>query len=148
MTYHEMRSIINIIGTILLNVVYAAYMFQRYPNADAYSAEVFRFWGSYFIILIPVAIVVKIIVAIIFAILHAIATRESQPPITDERDQVIDLKSNRNSLYVFVLGFVLAMALVAAGQPPTAMFVMLAGTGFVSDIFGELSQFFYYRRGV
>lgn len=148
MSYQERRSLVNIIGTVLITTLYSAYMIQRYPEASPYSQEVFRYWGSFFLILIPVSIVAKIIIAIVFAILNAIATREEEPAITDERDNLIDLKSNRNSLYTFAAGFMLAMGSLVVDMPPATMFITLVITGVVSEMIGEISQFYYYRRGV
>ena len=148
MSYQERRSIVNLMSGILITVLYSAYMIQRYPQAEAYSPEVFQFWGSFFLILIVVSIVARIIIFILFAIINAITQQEQEPDITDERDRLIELKSMRNGGYVFILGFVLAMVMIAAGQPPAVMFVTLLCAGFVSDMFSTISEFYFYRRGV
>lgn len=148
MSYQERRSLVNLFSGILITVLYSAYMLQRYPQAEAYSPEVFQFWGSFFLILIVVSIVARIIIYILFAILNAIIQQEQEPDITDERDRLIELKSMRNGFYVFILGFVGSMVTVAAGQPPAVMFIALLGAGFVSDMFSTISEFFFYRRGV
>jgi hypothetical protein len=122
-------------------------MLQRYPDAPAYSPEIFRFWGTYFVILIPVSIIAKILIAIFFSIGNAIATREVESVMTDERDKLFELKALRNSLYVFALGFVVAMASLVFDMPPTIMFIILIGAGIVSEIVGDVSQFHFYRRG-
>jgi hypothetical protein len=148
MSYQERRSIVSLISTILITAFYSAYMLQRYPEANAYSPEVFRFWGSFFLILIPVSIVAKIVIAIVFAIANAIATREVESTITDERDKLIELKAARNSLYTFALGFLLAMGSLVIDMPPPVMFVILISAGLVSEMVGDISQFIFYRRGV
>ena len=147
MSYQERRVLVSIISSVLINVLYSIYMLQRYPEASAYSVEIFHFWGSFFLVLILVSIVAKILIYIVFAIVNAIATREEEPPITDERDKLIELKSNRYGLYVFALGFVLAMASLVFNTPPTGMFLILFAAGFASDIASEISQFVFYRRG-
>lgn len=148
MSFQERRSLVSLVTSILTTGLYAAYMFQRYPAGDPYSPEVFRYWGNFYLILIVVSIVAKILIAIVFAILNAIATREAEPAITDERDKLIELKSNRNSLYAFTFGFLVAMAALAAGQTPTVMFIILLSGGAIAEAFGDVSQFLYYRRGV
>jgi hypothetical protein len=50
MSFQERRSIVNVIGTILITAFYSAYMIQRFPEGDAYSPDVFRFWGAFFLI--------------------------------------------------------------------------------------------------
>jgi hypothetical protein len=147
MSYQERRSIVNLISTILISALYSAYMIQRYPEGNAYSADVFRFWGAFFLILIPVSIAAKIVIAIVFAILNAIATREEELPITDERDKLIETKAQTNSSYVFIVGFILAMGSLAIDMPPTIMFITLLLSGIVSEMVSEISQFYFYRRG-
>lgn len=147
MSYQERRALVNLISTILITGVYSAYMLQRYPESSPYSAEVFRFWGSFVLILIPVSIVAKIIIHIVFSIINTVATHETEPAITDERDKLIELKATRNSLYVFATGFFAAMGSLVMEQSPSVMFIILIGTGVVSDMVSELSQFYFYRRG-
>ncbi|MBI5668840.1 MAG: DUF2178 domain-containing protein [Chloroflexi bacterium] len=147
MSYQEKRSLVNLVSVVLITAVYSAYMIQRYPEASPYSPEVFRFWGAFFLILIPVSIVARIVIYILFAIINAIATREEEPPITDERDRLIELKSAQMSLYVFTAGFVLAMVSLVADMPPSAMFIILICAGVVSEMVSDISQFYYYRRG-
>jgi uncharacterized membrane protein len=148
MSYQERRAIVSLISTILVTTLYWAYIAPKYPNSDAYSPDVFHFWGSAFVILIPVGIAAKIVIAIVFVILNAIATREVEPIITDERDRLVELKATRNSLYVFVLGFMIAMGSLVFSLPPSVMFIILICSGVVSEMIGDISQFLYYRRGV
>jgi hypothetical protein len=147
MSYQERRAIVAIISSIVITAVYSGYMMQRYPQADAYSPEIFRFWGAYFLILIPVSIVARIIIHIVFSIINAIATREREPGLTDERDKLIEMKSSYSSGWVFIVGFMLAMGALAIGQPPAVMFIIMLCAGLLSDVMSELSQFFFYRRG-
>ena len=147
MSYQERRAIVSVISTILIAALYSAYMAQRYPAVDAYSAEIFRFWGAFFLLLIPVTIVAKIVIHIVFSILNTVATGEEETEIMDERDRLIELKALRNSVYVFSLGFVVAMVSLVVSMPPSVMFVLLLCAGTVSDLVSELSQFYFYRRG-
>jgi hypothetical protein len=148
MSYQERRSLVNLVSSVVITALYAAYMMQRYPQADPYSPEIFHYWGSFFLILIPVSIVARIIIYILFAIVNAIATREQEPPITDERDKLIELKSQANSGYVFIVGFLLAMFSLVLSMPPATMFIILICAGIASEVVGDISQFLFYRRGV
>ena len=148
MSYQEKRSIVNLISNILISVLYSAYMIQRYPHGDPYSMEVFRFWGSFFLILIPVSIVARIVIYIVFSILNTIATREQEDPsITDERDKLVETRATLKSNYVFIVGFILAMGSLAIDMPPSVMFILLLLSGIVSGMVSEISQFYFYRRG-
>jgi hypothetical protein len=148
MSYQERRAIVSILSSILISALYTAYMLQRYPDVGPYSPEVFRYWGSFFLILIPVSIVARIIIAIAFAIINAIATRETDPDKTDERDKLIESKATQNAGYIFILGFLLAMGSQAFGMPPAVMFAIFMGSGLLTDIVSEALQFHYYRSGV
>jgi len=147
MSYQERRSLVNLISSVLITVLYAAVMLQRFPDADPYAPEIFHYWGSFFLLLIPVNIVARIIIFIVFYIVNTIATREEEPSLEDERDKLIDLRGTRNGLYTFMLGFILAMASLVLDVPPSGMFIILIGAGVASEVVGDLSQFIYYRRG-
>src|SRR6266540_7072711 len=148
MSYQERRAIVSFISTILISAIYSAYMVQRYPAGNPYSAAIFRFWGSFFLILIPVSIVARIVIHILFNIITSVATKEKEPSITDERDKLIGLKATRNTLYVFTFGFLLAMGALIMDMPPTAMFIILFCSKIVSEIVGDISQLYFYRRGI
>lgn len=147
MSYQERRAIVSILSSLLITAVYSAYMAQRYPAAEAYSPEIFRFWGAFFLILIPVSIVAQIIIYILFSIVNTVATQEQEPSITDERDRLIELKATRNSLVMFTAGFLVGMVAVALGQPPAVMFTIFVFAGVLAELASELSQFYFYRRG-
>ncbi len=148
MSFQERRSLVNLISTILITALYSAYMVQRFPEANPYSPEVFRFWGAFFLILIPVSIVARIVIYIVFYIVNTLATKVEEPSITDERDNLIELKATRYSLYVFGVGVLLAMGSLVIDMPPSVMFIVLICSGIVSEMVSEISQFYFYRRGV
>jgi uncharacterized membrane protein len=147
MSFQEKRAVVAFITTLLVSAVYFAVMLQRYPEGDVYSADVFRYWGTVILILIPVSIVAKIIVHIGFSIVNTLATQEEEPSITDERDHLIELRAARNSLYVFTIGFALAMGALVIDMPPSTMFIVLILSGILSEVAGDLTQFYLYRRG-
>ncbi len=148
MTYQEKRALLSVIDTIAVTTLYAAVMMQRYPQADAYAPAVFHFWGSFFLILIPVTVVAKVLVTIAFSIYSTLTTGDEEPSVVDERDQMIELKSLRLALYVMSLGLVLAMGALVISLPPAAMFIALICAGMVAAIVADLAQFYFYRRGV
>jgi Na+/H+ antiporter NhaD/arsenite permease-like protein len=147
MSYQEKRAIVNFVGSIVITALYSAYMVQRYPQVSPYSIEIFRFWGAFFVILIPVSIVAKIIVYMVFHIINAIATREEKLPITDERDKLIELRSQTIGGYVFIIGFILAVGSLVVDTPPTVMFIILLISGMMTELVSDISQFYFYRRG-
>jgi hypothetical protein len=148
MSIQERQAIVSFLSSIVITAVYAAFMLQRYPQADAYSPEIFRYWGAFFLILIPVTIVARILITIVFSILNTVVTHEPEPAIMDERDKLIALKATRSALVVFVAGFLLAMVSLVADMPPATMFIILIFSGVASGLASDLSEIYFYRRGV
>lgn len=148
MSYQEKRALVSLFTSIIVTLVYAAVMLQRYPQADAYSPDVFRFWGAFCVILIPVSIIARIVIQVFFSIINTITTGEEEPSVVDERDRIVELKAARNALYIFTCGFMLAMAALLFDLPPAVMFVLLIGAGVIADAASELATFYFYRRGV
>ncbi len=76
MTYQEKKSIVSLISAILIFGFYCLYMYPQYPEGGLESPEVFRFWGSFVLVLTVVSIVAHIVISIIFNIIFRITTRE------------------------------------------------------------------------
>lgn len=148
MSYQEKKSIVSLISTLLIFGFYCMYVFQKHPVGSLDQADTFRYWGSFILILIPVTIAAKIIISIVFNIIHRIATNEAEPSFADELDKLIELKATRNSHYVFTFGFLLAMGSLVMDMQPTVMFIILIGSGLVSEIVGVITQLYHHRKGV
>ncbi|MFZ3591269.1 hypothetical protein ACOI1C_19005 [Bacillus sp. DJP31] len=148
MTYQEKKSIVSLISTILIFGFYCLYMYPQYPHGSLEMTETFHFWGSFVLILTLISISAHIIVSIIFNIVFRITTKEKEPNFADELDKLIDLKSYRNSFFVFILGFLLAMGSLVLDHPSQVMFMILIASGFISDVVGSVSKLYHYRRGV
>lgn len=148
MTYQEKKSIVSVFSTIFIFVSYCLFMYARYPGGAVESSEVFRYWGSFVLFLILFSIVTHIIINIIFNIIFRITTSEKEPAFADELDKIIELKANRNSFFVFIAGFLIAMGSIVIYQPSQLMFIILITSGFISDVTGSVTKFYHYRRGV
>ncbi|MDN3015617.1 hypothetical protein PH210_05265 [Paenibacillus sp. BSR1-1] len=148
MTYQEKKSIVSVITVILIFISYWLYMYPQHPVGGLESAETFRYWGFFVIQLTLVSIVVHIIIGIIFNIVFRMTTREKEPTFADELDKLISLKASRNSFFVFILGFLLAMGSLVIIEPSQMMFMILIISGFLSDVTGSVTKIYHYRRGV
>jgi hypothetical protein len=147
MSFQERRSIMYIISTITIVTGYSLFMLPRYPDAGEYSKEIFRWWGAFFLILIPVSIVAKILFHIIFSIINTVATQEEEPTFLDERDKLVELKAQMNAGYVFIIGVMLGMGTLVFDQPPVVMFSIFFISGILTELLSEILKFRYYRRG-
>ncbi|SFE82010.1 hypothetical protein SAMN05216378_4189 [Paenibacillus catalpae] len=148
MTYQEKKSITALISTVLIFAAYCLYMYTQYPEEGLGLEEGFRYWGSFVLILMVVSIVAHIVISIIFNIIFRMTTGEKEPAFADELDKLIELKAHRNSFFLFILGFLLAMGSLVTDQPLTVMFVILIASGFLSDVTGSITKLYHYRRGV
>lgn len=148
MTYQEKKSIVSLISAILIFGSFCLYMYPHYPKGGLEATETYRFWGSFVLILTLVSIVAHIIISIIFNIVFRITTNEKEPSFEDELDKLIALKANRNSFFMFIIGFLLAMGSLVISQPSQLMFLILITSGFVSDVTGSVTKLYHYRKGV
>lgn len=148
MTYQEKKSIVSLISAVVIFGTYCLYMYPRHPEVGLESLETFRYWGSFVLILTLLSIVAHIIISILFNILFRMTTGEKEPTFADELDKLIDLKANRNSFFVFILGFLLAMGSLVIFQPSQFMFMILIISGFISDVTGSVTKLYHYRKGV
>lgn len=123
-------------------------MYPQLPEGASNTPETLRYWGFFVISLTVVSIIAHIVISIVFNILFNITTKEKVPTFEDELDKLIDLKANRISFIVFILGFIIAMGTLVLNQGLQLMFIILIISGFTSDVIGSISKLYYYRRGV
>lgn len=148
MSYQEKRAIMSLLSSILIFTLYSMYSYHNTDISRITSDTDFSFWGRFILILIPVSIVARIVIHIVFVILNKIATNEDEPPITDEYDRLIELKSSRISMYVFSIGFALSMIPLVTDYPTYLTFMLLILSGLASDLLHNAAQIYYYRKGV
>lgn len=148
MSYQEKQNIVNIFTAFLVTIIFALLVYQRHQQGQFDLTEDFRTWGVVFLIFIGISVVVRIIIQIIFHILNAIATREADVPVVDERDKLIKLKATRNSYYAFTGGFVMSVLGLALGMPVHWIFITFVASGLIAEILDNGSQIYYYRKGI
>lgn len=145
MTYQEKRSIISIVSSVVIFGLYALYLYNNYlpefQRTDDYS-----FWGKAILMMIPVFMVIRIVIHILFIVFMKVTTQEDEPK-ADEREKLIELKSERVGHWVFMIGFLSSMVVVTLGYSLQTMFIILIGSGLLGGIVEEFMQIRYYRRG-
>jgi len=145
MSYQQQRSVAAIVTGAVVVAVYFWITLNRLEAVGPDAESLLRFWATSVLILVPVGVVVAIVTAIAGAILYRIIAGEDPPTIEDERDRLIELKSNQISQAIFVLAFVGSMVPVVLGASVTGMFLVLVGGGFISHLVGELGRILMYR---
>jgi hypothetical protein len=148
MSHQEKSNIISLVTTVIVTIPYLAFIFLKYQGESLDVTGQISFWATAILLLIPVRIVSEIIIYILISILTAIVTNKEEIDFTDERDKLIELKGGRNSSYMFIFGFALAMVAAASGNAVSVMFMILIVSGFLAEVLGSISQIYYYRKGV
>lgn len=155
MTYQEKKSVTNIISSVLITAIYAVIMYQRYLNGNLDDSNIFHFWAVIILIFIPISIVARIIIMIVFHILESVvqAAKGNEmegaiDEVVDERDKRIQMKASAISMYIFSLGFVVALFTQLFDVSGHLFFIIMIAAGLVTDIVSESLMIRYYRRGV
>jgi len=154
MSYQEKKSVTNIISSIVITTIYGLIMYQRYLNGSMDTSNIIKFWAVVLLIFIPISIIARIIIMIVFHVIEAIIqTAKGEEPdaemdVTDERDKLIQLKSTTISMYIFSIGFILALGTQLFDVSNHVFFIVLLAMGFLADIVSESLMIKYYRSGV
>ncbi len=165
MSYQEKRTITSIVTGALVIAAYCIYAFGRIRAGTA-SPDDLKFWAITMLVFIGIGVVVAIVIQIIFHILLSISVairkklqneecddKEIERSINaeiveDERDKLIELKSERIGFYLSGAGFVAGLICLAVGQSPAVMLNVMYLSFSASSLIGGFVQLFFYRRGV
>ncbi len=146
--HKEKEILVTIISLLVIPSVYAVIVYSKFLAANPELINNFKFWGKTLLILVPIMIVSIIIVHIIFFIINRIVTNEEFPKMTDEMDQLIDLKAIKKSRWLNSLGFLLALVSQALGMPAWVLIATILVFGILSGVFEGLLKIYFYRKGV
>ncbi len=154
MTYNEKKSVTNIFSSVLITTIYAIIIYQKYLNGALDDSNIFRFWAIIILIFIPISIAARIIIMIIFHIFESVVQAskgksiDDEIDIVDERDKFIQMKASATSMYIFIIGFVLALVTQLFDVSNHVFFIVLIAAGLITDLVSELLIIRSYRRGV
>lgn len=147
MSYQEGRVIAYLFSILVGTGYYSYYLVQQIQQATADGNSITSYWGRTMLVSIVLSVVLTVVLTILVSIIQAVATRDEDPMLSDERDQLIELKADRVSFSVFGIGFLIAMIVLAFGGSPFIMFNIFIYSLFGSAIISCITQLFFYRRG-
>ncbi len=147
MSFQEKRSLVLFGGSLLLAFFYLSIVFQQLADAPSALADSPAFWAKAILLMIPVMIGVKILLYILSFIIQKAVASSDTPEFQDEMDKLIDLKTAQHTYTFFGLFFLAFLAALALEWPNRTAFAILLCGMFVTDMFREVSQFYYYRKG-
>ena len=165
MSYQEKRTITSISTCVLLLAAYLIYAFSP-ARLGRVGSDDLSAWSITMLIFMGIGIAATIIIQIIFHILLSIsiAVRAKMQDqecdeediersvnsemVEDERDKIIELKSNRVGFIVAGIGFLGALVSQVLHYSPVIMLNIL----FIAFSFGSIcegiAQLVYYRKGM
>jgi hypothetical protein len=165
MSYQEKRVIVSIITGLILLGVYCIYAFERFQSGIMAPDDV-KAWSGMILIFIGVGILASIVIQIVFHILlsMSIAIEENLRTgqcdnkdiektihlemVTDEMDELIELKSMRIGFIVAGLGFILAL-LTQYFEYSSAILLNVLFIAFsIGSLIEGVTQLYFYRKGV
>ena len=152
MNYGEGRSAIELISSIITVVVYGGVVALGLYYEWFIIGDILQFWAIIILILIPVSIIVRILVHILYSVgntvAHEIKGKFPDDDIVDERDKLIMLKATRNSMFLFVAGFLVGLIFLAFKMSPHYFFGSIVLFGVLTDFLSTGLTIYYYRKGV
>ncbi|MHB8129891.1 MAG: hypothetical protein ACYDEX_12915 [Mobilitalea sp.] len=165
MSYQEKRIIFTIITGVLILGAYCIYAYGKFQSSTAHTEDI-KFWAGAILMFVGIGVVVNIVNQIVFHILIAIsiAVKEKMrngmyddkeiektiknEMVTDEMDQLIELKSMRTGFFVSGIGFLLGLLLLVLNYSPIIMINIMFISFLVGSLLEGFIQLHYYRKGV
>jgi hypothetical protein len=148
MTLYERKYFVSIISSLLIALIYAVYMYQIFQSYSYTLSSNFAYWGKVILVFIGMSVASRSIIYLVFNFILKIPKIGNDPTFTEEMDKLIELKASRNSMYVFMAGFMISVALLIIYLPPYIMFIGITFSGLASEVTADASQIYYYRSGV
>ena len=148
MTFQEKKSLGLLISNVSVSAIYYLIVYNKFQAGELGSLGDTRMWAAIILLSIPIYIAANILMMIMVNIIQAIATQEEPKDIVDEMDKLIELKATRNFYHTFMVGFMLALGSQYLRMEIHVMFIILITTLVLAGIVNEISQLYFYRKGV
>lgn len=150
MSIQVQKAVFNFVTTILLLGGYLFYVFGIQGDINLSKVLDIQFWGIFILKLTVLMIVAKIILFILFAIFKKVKNRnmdEEDLEFMDERDKLIEMKSDRYSHWIAMFGFVASMIPVSMSYSVQYMFITILIFGFLSALMSDVWKIYFYNKG-
>ncbi|WP_142785235.1 hypothetical protein [Changchengzhania lutea] len=150
MSIQVQKAVFNFVTTILLLGGYLFYVFGIQGDINLSKVLDIQFWGIFILKLTVLMVVAKIILFILFAIFKKVKNRnmdEEDLEFMDERDKLIEMKSDRYSHWIAMFGFVASMIPVSMSYSVQYMFITILIFGFLSALMSDVWKIYFYNKG-
>lgn len=148
MSYNEKNIYVELFSTLAVFGYYFFHTYQLFMEGAFAGADASSLLGKNILWLLGTSIVVHIIAHILFAVGMAVITRDHNPSyMTDERDQMIELKGMRVGYYILGGGFVCSMIVLAMGHEVVLVFNLIVAAFALGSIGDNFTRIIMYRMG-
>ena len=151
MSIQVQKAVFNLATTILIVGGYLFYSFGIHGDVFLLKVMSLQFWGVFILKFTVVMLVTKVILFILFAIFKKIksgGTEDEDLDFIDERDKLIEIKSDRYSHWISSVGFIISMVPIAMGYSVNYMFSIILVFGIVSTVMSDVWKIYFYNKGV
>ncbi len=149
MEYEERNALGGVISTCAVTGWFGGRLLGQHRDGAFNGSDGVTLWAQSVLWMVPASMAICIGAIILIHVAHAILTATPhQGVLTDERDTAIGRRAMQMTLVVASVGFIAAIAALAAGWSALAgMNIVLAG--FVAgDLSGNLFKLAIYRLGL
>lgn len=164
MSYQEKKTLASIVSGILVLAAYCLYAFNPIRMASITEGGL-KQWAVTMLVFIGIGIAFTIIIQIVFHILFSVSVAVQEKinnndtddesiernikleMVEDERDRLIELKSNRFGYAVAGIGFIAALVSLVLNYAPAVMLNIFYISISIGSLIEGFAQLFYYRRG-
>lgn len=144
MAYQVKKSYLRIITILLGFISYSIYLFS---NIDINTFDLKQF-GMYLFLIVPILVVFEIVGTIIFDLFNQTDSKKERPKHMDEFDRLIEYKSVRNFMIIFVAGFFTSTLILWLSTNLMVAFIVMFVMIFLSGLMLQISYIRYYNHGV
>lgn len=150
MSYQEKNITVSLVSHLFILTYYLATLFPIIQSGEWIANELYALWAIVIGATILVNIIGSILTNILLTIVEAIRSQKYEEPrfITDERDNLIELKGSRVSYITYSLGVLVSIFAFIFGQSPLMMISLIFVFGILAEIAGDIAQISLYRRGL
>jgi hypothetical protein len=150
MSYQEKNVTVAMISHLLILVYYLFNLLPIVQLGEWVANQLYVLWLVVIVASILVTIIGSILTNIILSIVEAIRSRKYEDPrfITDERDQLIELKGIRIEYITYSIGVLISIFTFISGQSPLLMISVIFAFGILAEIAGDIAKITLYRRGL
>ena len=150
MSYQEKNITVSLVSHLFIMVYYLVNLFPIIQSGEWIAGRLYGLWAIVIGVNILVTIIGSILTNIVLTIVEAVRSRKYEDPrfITDERDNLIELKGIRVSYITFSVGVLISVFAFIFGQPPLLMISLIFVFAILAEIVGDIAQIALYRRGM